>query len=170
MWLFMRNREEAEVMPKDDGDRITPIRTEQDCSELISDVGSAGNNASLGWLNQGQGTVPEGWAFIRKKFPSCRQGVRAGLQPPLTPSAGCLRAGTSCMKVCRAPDICLAQKWDSRRLGCKVVMLLCCVTVEVWTGRLQAQRRRCLPGQQGTEVGIILHLSCTLRDEQNLTR
>lgn len=56
----MRNREEAEVMPKDDGDRITPIRTEQDCSELISDVGSAGNNASLGWFNQGQGTVPEG--------------------------------------------------------------------------------------------------------------
>lgn len=64
-------------------------------------------------------------------------GVRARLQPPLAPSASCLWAGTSCVKVCRGPDVCLAQKRDSRGLGCKIVMLLCCVDhAEVWPGYL----------------------------------
>lgn len=54
------------------------------------------------------------------------------------PSAGCLWAEiTSCVGVCRKPGVCLDQKWDSRGLGYKTVMLLCCVgRVEVWPGYL----------------------------------
>ena len=40
-------------------------------------------------------------------------------------------------EVCRRPGVCLDQKWDSRGLGYKTVMLLCCVGhVEVWPGYL----------------------------------
>lgn len=107
-------------------------------------------------LAQGQGSVAKAEPLQEGKVLSGRQGMRAGLPPLLTPSSACLWAGTRCIR-CSVPGICLAQKWDSRHLGYKVVML--CVMWTVWRCGQVGSEPSGLSGQKGTQVAMILYLS-----------
>lgn len=126
------------------GNKIIPA--EQSCELSVS------RQETAALASSGQGLVAKAKPLQEGKVLSGRQGMRAGLPPLLTPSSGYLWAGTSCIR-CSNPGL-SAQKWDSRHLGYKVVML-CAIWTVLRCGRVDSEPSG-LPGQKGTQVATIL--------------